>query len=209
MTLKSPQKNLFLLLALCLFFLPSQSFAAVFRPIVVEFSFSGEASSYRLYQDGVFLCESFNVSLKQMNCGALFDAQPVSFTMTAVTVDGETPPSVAYIVTPPEQDGFGNYLPTASVTTDITSGELPLDVHFDASSSTDFDGQIVLFHWDFGDGYVQDGKIIDHTFFLPGIYTVTLTVIDNSGAIGSTQITIETHLPPPPPQICLYSCHVH
>ncbi len=51
---------------------------------------------------------------------------------------------------------------------------------FDASQSTD-DQQIVLYRWDWGDGWLTDttNAYAYHTYAQVGDYTVTLTVIDN------------------------------
>ncbi|MBA3044477.1 PKD domain-containing protein, partial [archaeon] len=55
-------------------------------------------------------------------------------------------------------------------------------VSFDASSSYDSDGSIVKYSWDFdiNDDVGEDavGKIVTHRYGVPGIYTVTLTVLD-------------------------------
>jgi parallel beta-helix repeat protein len=69
---------------------------------------------------------------------------------------------------------------------------------FDASSSYDRDGTIVLYHWDFGDGTQENGVFVDHTYSIYEIYTVTLTVTDNDGKTGilSQSVTLEDHIPP-------------
>ena len=63
-------------------------------------------------------------------------------------------------------------------------------VTFDASSSYDSDGDIVSWEWDFGDGTVGEGEVVDHSFDLPGEYTVVLTVTDNSGAQAVVSQTV-------------------
>lgn len=52
---------------------------------------------------------------------------------------------------------------------------------FDASTSTDPDGNVAHFTWDFGDGtvLVDGGPEPTHVYLRPGTYTVTLTVTDN------------------------------
>jgi len=52
---------------------------------------------------------------------------------------------------------------------------------FDTSGIYDPDGAIVSYQWDFGDGTTAVGKNPVHTYQVPGTYTVTLTVIDDSG----------------------------
>ena len=59
-------------------------------------------------------------------------------------------------------------------------------VSFDASGSSDPDGTVVSYHWDFGDGQTQNTTTptISHTYSTPGARTVLLTVTDNSGSTG-------------------------
>ncbi|WP_149814861.1 PKD domain-containing protein [Serinicoccus marinus] len=55
---------------------------------------------------------------------------------------------------------------------------------FDASGSTD-DGEIVSYAWDFGDGGVDAGETVTHTYSEAGEFTVELTVTDAEGETGS------------------------
>jgi PKD repeat protein len=56
-------------------------------------------------------------------------------------------------------------------------------INFDASGSSDSDGSIILYEWDFDtDGtYDASGVTITHAYSTPGTYTVTLRVTDNDG----------------------------
>jgi hypothetical protein len=60
---------------------------------------------------------------------------------------------------------------------------------FDASASSDADGSIVSYHWNFGDGQVQDSSAptTSHTYGSTGSKTVTLTITDGTGA--TAQVT--------------------
>lgn len=67
-----------------------------------------------------------------------------------------------------------------------------LAVAFDGSGSSDADGTIVDWRWDFGDGSpVISGAEAHrtHTYAAAGTYIVTLIVTDDDGASGSTQYT--------------------
>ena len=62
--------------------------------------------------------------------------------------------------------------------------ETDYTVSFNASESSDPDGIIVSYHWDFGDGTTATGKTVQHTFS-PGEYPVRLTVHDDKGKKAS------------------------
>lgn len=90
-------------------------------------------------------------------------------------------------ITPP-----ANTPPTASFTASMNG----LVGHFDASASTDTDGTISSYAWNFGDGTTGTGQLDDHTFPAAGTYSVTLTVTDNDGAQATAQQSV-TATPPP------------
>ena len=59
-------------------------------------------------------------------------------------------------------------------------------VKLDASASSDPDGTIASYSWDFGDGSAAaTGATVMHTYATDGQYTVTLTVTDDLGATGT------------------------
>jgi len=69
-------------------------------------------------------------------------------------------------------------------------------VFFDGSSSSDPDGTIVSYAWDFGDGSPPaQGASVNHSYILPGIYTVTLTVTDNDGATATDTAIVTVTAP--------------
>ena len=61
---------------------------------------------------------------------------------------------------------------------------------FDGSLSSDSDGQIAGYAWDFGDGETATGKVVSHYFKKWGNHQVQLTVTDNRNAKGSKAKTI-------------------
>lgn len=54
-------------------------------------------------------------------------------------------------------------------------------ITFNAGCSSDPDGTIVSYHWDFGDGTTATGVSPVHTYAVSGGYSITLTVTDNQG----------------------------
>lgn len=63
---------------------------------------------------------------------------------------------------------------------------------FDASGSSDPDGTISKYRWDFGDGATSAEVATSHDYVEVGEYNVTLTAIDNLGAVALSQIHIST-----------------
>jgi PKD repeat protein len=63
---------------------------------------------------------------------------------------------------------------------------------FDGTISTDPDGQIVSFQWDFGDGKTQVGAVVSHKFKTVGTYEVTMKAVDNddAGNIATQPLTV-------------------
>jgi PKD repeat protein len=61
-------------------------------------------------------------------------------------------------------------------------------ITFDASNSTDPDGNIINYDWNFGDGNITNTTepIITHAYASVGTYTVNLTVTDDDGATNAT-----------------------
>jgi PKD repeat protein len=79
-----------------------------------------------------------------------------------------------------------NVPPTASFTSSCSN----LTCAFDASVSTDPDGTIASYAWNFGDGTSGTGPSPSHLYAMPGDYGVSLTVTDNGGATHTTTQTV-------------------
>ncbi len=100
-----------------------------------------------------------------------------------------------------------NQAPTAVVSGNL-QGAPQEGIRFDGSGSTDADGTIVSYLWDFGDGsptvdFGVVSAILQHSYLSAGTYTATLTVADDVGAtnVASTIVTITAGTPPPPPTV--------
>jgi PKD repeat protein len=97
-----------------------------------------------------------------------------------------------------------NRQPVASFTADKTSGAAPLTVNFDASASSDPDGDPLTYAWDLdGDGTFGDGTTakVSRTYTANGTYTATLRVSDGRGGSQTTSRTITVGNTPPVPTI--------
>ena len=89
--------------------------------------------------------------------------------------------------------------PTASFQAQPTTGSAPLDVAFNAAASSDPDGSLSSYSWNFGDGSTGSGESVGHTYANPGNYTATLTVSDDGGATATANQTITVAPPAAPP----------
>ncbi|RAJ11492.1 malectin domain-containing carbohydrate-binding protein, partial [Arenibacter echinorum] len=85
-----------------------------------------------------------------------------------------------------------NNVPIASFTTSISD----LTVDLDASSSQD-DGSITAYNWDFGNGDTANGETVSYDYPVAGTYTISLTVTDDQGLISpaaTQEVTVESPL---------------
>jgi len=123
---------------------------------------------------------TFNVQL------VIKDNENASTTLsTSITVGKGTPPEAVFTYSPSNPARLHS-------------------VYFNAIESTDADGNIVSYSWDFGDGSQGSGQKISHIFQESGEYIVTLTVRDNDGLTGiSTKNITVANSPSQPPQISL------
>ncbi|MBI4584689.1 MAG: PKD domain-containing protein [Planctomycetes bacterium] len=92
-----------------------------------------------------------------------------------------------------------NLAPRASFSASAVTGIVPLTVDFDASASSDPDGRIIAYLWDFGDGAAAEGVRSTHTYDQSGNYTARLTVKDDIGESSSTTFRINARDPGIPP----------
>jgi C1A family cysteine protease/PKD repeat protein len=109
-----------------------------------------------------------------------------SSSITPVIVDGSQ--SKMWLDYTP--DSF-NASPISNLVATPTSGSLPLTVAFDGSASSDPDGQIVSYNWEFGDGSIGMGAQTSHIYSVVGSYTAKLTVTDDKGAVNSASVIIQ------------------
>ena len=86
---------------------------------------------------------------------------------------------------PPPPPPTGNLPPSAAFSVNCQD----LTCTFDASGSSDSDGTITDYLWDFGDGGTGSGTSVSHEYSSAGTFTVSLTVTDDDGATGDASGT--------------------
>lgn len=77
------------------------------------------------------------------------------------------------------------------------SGTAPLVVTLDGTNSSDPDGVVVSHMWSISNGLSLTGSRTSTTLTDPGVYTVTLEVMDDSGTLDTDTITITVTAPTP------------
>ena len=91
-----------------------------------------------------------------------------------------------------------NKLPIAGFTIGpSTTGSAPFTVTLSAAPSTDPDGEIETYTWDFGDGAAGTGKTAPHTYTTVGTFTIILTVTDQWGGTDQAAKTVYVTAPEP------------
>lgn len=97
-----------------------------------------------------------------------------------------------------------NDMPTALIQADPTGGDAPVTVAFDGLGSSDADGLIARYDWDFDgdliwDAYDAPGEV-EHSYGAPGAYTARLRVSDDAGAqdLDSLEINVNAAGNDPP-----------
>lgn len=91
---------------------------------------------------------------------------------------------------PTDPERSPNRSPSAVMTADPTGGTAPLAVTFDATGSSDPDGSLASYRWDFGDGNSGTGARITYVYWKAGTHTARLTVVDDSGATASASVEV-------------------
>ena len=95
--------------------------------------------------------------------------------------------------------------PIAKINADQTVKKSPLKVNLTATC-IDYDGKIVSYDWDFGDGTTSSKQNTTHTYNETGLYNVKLTVTDNEGYSDSDTITIQVIENHRPNATIVYDC---
>ncbi|WP_222937626.1 PKD domain-containing protein [Spartinivicinus ruber] len=74
-----------------------------------------------------------------------------------------------------------------------------LSCSFDAKGSSDPDGTITKYSWNFGDSMNGEGPMATHTYTKAGSYTISLTVTDNKNATAEHKVEVNVTTKPDNP----------
>jgi parallel beta-helix repeat protein len=85
--------------------------------------------------------------------------------------------------------------PVAQISITSTTVTADESISISGAGSTDDDGDITSYEWDFGDGSTAYGAIVSHAYPVPGTYNIELTVIDNDG-LKDTEVVMVTCVKP-------------
>jgi PKD repeat protein len=130
-----------------------------------------------------------------------FSAVPVGGAAPTVPSTPTTPTTPTTPSTPTTPTAPANTAPTAAFA--VTTAALTVSV--DGAGSTDADGTVAGYAWEFGDTSTGTGATASHSYTAAGTYTVALTVTDDDGATARTQQTVTVTAPaaPVPPATVL------
>jgi PKD repeat protein len=171
--------------------LPTASFSSSATDLAASFDASGSADP-----DGSLVSYSWSYGDSATGSGVASShtyAAAGTYQVTLTVTDNRGGVST---LTKPVTVLAANVLPSAAFTSTATG----LSVAYDAGSSTDSDGTISSYAWNFGDGATGTGVNATHSFPAAGTYQVTLTVTDNRGGTGSVTKPVSVLAPNVPPK---------
>lgn len=128
--------------------------------------------------------------------GSLDEAAVYTTVLTPAQVTAHYKASPAAI-----SGGPVNQNPTVSFTADCTE----LACSFDSSGSSDPDGTIASYAWDFGDGSTSSNANPSHTYGAAKTYTVKLKATDKEGASTTTSKSLTVALIPNKPPVAAFT----
>ena len=107
--------------------------------------------------------------------------------------------SMTLILAPGTAGPPANQAPVAAAQVSCTQ----LSCDFDATESSDADGSIQTYEWDFGDATTGSGATTTHVYADSGTYDVSLRVTDDDGAVDeiTTQLTVSDEVTDGEPEL--------
>lgn len=121
---------------------------------------------------------------------------PGTYTFRLTVSDGLDSDSDEVVLT--AEEGPTNNYPTAAFAVSPTTGLVPVAVTFDASASSDPDGDSLSYIWTLGNGESTNGVSFVYTYTEAGSYLVELTVSDGRGGVDTASTTLVFTAATPP-----------
>ncbi len=156
-------------------------------PLEVTFDASGSTDA-----DNDALTYSINYGDGTVGTGAITTHTYESagqYTAIVRVSDGNGGSDATSVTINVEGDDPTNTPPVASLIATPTEGTTPLEVTFDASGSTDADGDTLSYSIEYGDGTSGTGAVSTHTY-TTGEYEAIVTVSDGQGGTDTASVTI-------------------
>jgi len=130
-----------------------------------------------------------------------------TFNYTAPAITGTVTIYAAVLSANGDSNTTGDNVATTTLTIEITPAQVLLPptaipggpffstpgeiIQFDGSNSTNGDGNITRYLWDFGDGSAfGEGQVVDHSYVGEGTFAVTLAATDDNGLTGAAATTV-------------------
>jgi hypothetical protein len=147
-----------------------------------------QALHYRIFKDDSFLTEVDAPSTSYDDFDVVAPAQ-YSYQVSASITDHESPRSLADIGMP------GNMLPVADLVINPGAGDAPFTAQLDAGGSTDSDGTIEKYEWDWTTDGTWDfdsgaDATTTHEYSAAGEHTCTVRVTDNDGSTDTASAVL-------------------
>ncbi|MCE9518325.1 MAG: PKD domain-containing protein [Verrucomicrobia bacterium] len=159
-----------------------------YAPLTVNFSSAGSSDSDGTIASYAWLFGDGTVSTSANPAHTYTNVGTYTATLTVTDNQGATsaPVNVTITVQPPP----ANQAPIAVASATPQNKFVALAVNFSSAGSSDPDGTIASYSWNFGDGTALSTLANPaHSYTTAGTYTATLTVKDNQG-LASTPVSL-------------------
>ena len=159
-------------------------------PLVVAFSSAGSSDS-----DGTIASYAWDFgdgSTVETTADATHTYAPGNWTATLTLTDDDGTTAMRAVGI----SSTVNIAPTAVASATPSSGVAPLVVALSSAGTTDPDGSISSYSWDFGDGSELSSSANPSHTYATGTYVATLTVTDNEGGTNSATVGIRSNTAP-------------
>ena len=159
-------------------------------PLTVDFSSAGSADS-----DGTIVSYNWvfgdGETSSEENPVHTYAVPGIYSASLTVTDNRAFPAPLTDTATVPINALEFNVAPVVAASVTPETGKIPLAVDFSSDGSSDSDGTIDSYVWDFGDDSALSYEANPiYTYAAPGVYTATLTVTDNDGSASTASLTV-------------------